>query len=112
MSAVLQKSNKGSYQRVLYGKRAPEAQIKISTADGITTLVPGDIGPGEEAKKNTPRLHGKSAKNCHNNGKGRSTYIQGQQSHKAGSKGTTTSSGRGPPKQEKAQTFSGLGRVL
>lgn len=123
MSAVLQKSNRGSYQRVLYGRKAPEAQI--STVDGITTLVSGDTVSGTAtgavggtkgracAQEGPSHLQGRPANGFAKAGKeGRKKGAGDFQSHGNRAKGVAASSGKAPSHLQKPQSFSGLGRVL
>lgn len=124
MSTILRKSNRGSYQRVIYGKNAPEAQI--STVDGITTLIQKDMSAEAKSKKTTPHSQNQSIKNIlkHTNEReirtqyqeksinSKQATIDKQCSHKDGSKGTVTSSSRKVSGMEMSQPFSGLGRVL
>ncbi|EFO64085.1 Hypothetical protein GLP15_3471 [Giardia lamblia P15] len=125
MSAVLQKSGHGSYQRVLHGKKAPEA--RISTADGITTLVSGNTSSGTTtdaisetkgkvcAQREQFHLEDKAINGAVKIGKrDRKRGATSLQSHGDRIKGTTASSDKTKTLShlQKPQSFSGLGRVL
>ena len=120
MSAALQRASRGSYQRVLYRGKAPEAQI--STTDGVTTLVLGDADPkvavgmpnkatkGISTKKKASHPQDRAAQS--NQGRGEGRVATDSQPREDKLKGANVFSGKGLSNPEKPQSFSGLRRAL